>query len=419
MKKIISICVLLFVLTSTKAQVLSLENIKDSIQKTHPVLKMYDADIRAMDETAKGAKSWMPPEFGAGFWMTPYNPSMWKAGSKDMDGNQEPGMGAFMVSAQQMFPNKQRQAAEARYMRAMSSVEKERKKATINELFAEAKKNYYSWIVIEKKLAIIDQEEKLLNFMLKNAEIRYRNGMEKLSAYYKAKAALENLQNMKLMLENGIKQNRIVLNSLMNRNKETAFQIDTTYMLKDFATGFDSASFFNSRSDIKAIDRNIELTFLQQDLERKKLKPEFGIKYDHMFAWARQPWQFSLMGMARIPVGRSTRMQRANIESLKWKAESYQQERAMIINEATGMAYSMLTEIQTKQKQIRLYENNIIPALRNNYQSMQLGYEQNTEELFMLFDAWETLYMTQLEKLDQLKELLFMQTELERILEIN
>ena len=129
MKKIISICVLLFVLTSTKAQVLSLENIKDSIQKTHPVLKMYDADIRAMDETAKGAKSWMPPEFGAGFWMTPYNPSMWKAGSKDMDGNQEPGMGAFMVSAQQMFPNKQRQTAEARYMRAMSSVEKERKKS--------------------------------------------------------------------------------------------------------------------------------------------------------------------------------------------------------------------------------------------------------------------------------------------------
>ena len=90
----------------------------------------------------------------------------------------------------------------------------------------------------------------------------------------------------------------------------------------------------------------------------------------------------------------------------------------MIINEATGMAYSMLAEIQTKQKQIRLYENNIIPALTNNYKTMQLGYEQNTEELFMLFDAWETLYMTRLNYLDQLKELLLMQTEVERILEI-
>jgi hypothetical protein len=49
---------------------------------------------------------------------------------------------------------------------------------------------------------------------------------------------------------------------------------------------------------------------------------------------------------------------------------------------------------------------------------MQLGYEQNTEELFTLYDAWETLNMTQLEYLDQLQQLLLMQVELERILEI-
>ncbi len=51
---------------------------------------MYDADIRSMDEAAKGARSWMPTELGAGFFMTPYNPKMWKAGMKDMDGNQQP-----------------------------------------------------------------------------------------------------------------------------------------------------------------------------------------------------------------------------------------------------------------------------------------------------------------------------------------
>jgi hypothetical protein len=78
----------------------------------------------------------------------------------------------------------------------------------------------------------------------------------------------------------------------------------------------------------------------------------------------------------------------------------------------------MRSEIAAKQKQIRLYDEKIIPALRNNYSAYQLAYEQNTEELFMLFDAWETLNMTQLEYLDQLRELLLMQVELERILEI-
>jgi hypothetical protein len=153
-------------------------------------------------------------------------------------------------------------------------------------------------------------------------------------------------------------------------------------------------------------------------VERAKLKPEFGIRYDHMIAWAKQPWQFSLMGMVKIPFGRSTLMNNANIESLKWKTESLNQQKQMIINEVSGMAYAMRNEIETKQKQIKLYENNIIPALRNNYMTMQLGYEQNTEELFMLFDAWETLNMTQLDYLDQLQQLLIMQSDLERILEV-
>lgn len=90
----------------------------------------------------------------------------------------------------------------------------------------------------------------------------------------------------------------------------------------------------------------------------------------------------------------------------------------MLINDATGMATAMRIELETKKKQISLYEHNIIPALRNNFKTMLLAYEQNTEELFMLYDAWETLNMTQNEYLDQLRTLLSMQVELERILQI-
>lgn len=393
--------------------ILTLPEIFQQIDRSNPASKIYDADIRSMDEAAKGAKSWMPPEFGAGFWMTPYQPKYWKA-----DGN-EPGMGSFMLSAQQMFPNKQRLNAESGYMLAISSVEREKKKVAFNDLYAEAKKNYYGWLIIEKKLKVIDADEKLLEFMIKDAEIRYQNGLEKISAYYKAKAALGNLQKMRMTLENEVTIKKIALNTLMNRDKNENFSIDTNYVLKDYSTtSFDSATFINARSDIKAIDRNIDLNYLQQNVEKAKLKPEFGIRYDHMFAWAKQPWQFSLMGMVKIPLGRSRLMNKANIESLKWKTESLNQQKQMIINEASGMAYSLSSEIQTKQKQIKLYEDNIIPALKNNYKTMQLGYEQNTEELFVLFDAWETLNMTQLDYLDQLQQLLIAQAELERILEI-
>ncbi|MBS1655069.1 MAG: hypothetical protein JSU05_09500 [Bacteroidetes bacterium] len=111
-------------------------------------------------------------------------------------------------------------------------------------------------------------------------------------------------------------------------------------------------------------------------------------------------------------------MNKAKAESLVWQNEALKNQQQMIVNEATGMAGTSYTELELKKKQMLLYEQQIIPALRKNFQTMQLGYEQNTEELFELFDAWEALNMTQLDYLDQLQKALQMQAELMKIMEL-
>ena len=392
---------------------IGLQNVLQTIDTANPLAKMYAAQIRSADEAAKGARSWMPFEFGTGFWMTPYNPKLWRKGD-----NGESGMGQYMLSAQQMFPNKKKQDAEAAYLEGISSIDKEKVKYELSQLYADAKKNYYEGIVIQKKLNVINENEKLLNFMIKDAEIRYKNGLDKLSAYYKAKAQLGYLLNMRLMLENERKQKLISLNTLMNRNKLQDFEIDTVYNIKEFlSSSFDTTS-LSDRSDIKAIDKDIQLTQLQQNAERFKTKPEFGVKYEHMFGLGGMPMQYTLMGMVKIPFGKANRLSKANVESLRWKAEALSQQRQMILNDALGMAASISSNLETKKRQVKLFEENIIPALRKNYQVMQLGYQQNTEQLFTLFDAWDTLNKTQLEYLDQLQQLLNIQVELERTLEI-
>ncbi len=407
----------LFALTvslSSKAQTLKLDAVIDSITISHPVVKMYNNEIRSMDEAAKGAKSWMPPEVSTGLWMVPYNTGLWK--KDDMGGK---GMGQYKIGGQQMFPNKNKQNADAAYMNAMSSVEKEKKNATLNELINDAKQLYYEWIILEKKLTILEQNEKLIDFMIKNAEIRYKNGLGKISAYYKAKAALGNVQNMRLMFENDIREKRIRINALMGRNAMISFDIDTTYKINEYSTFvFDSTLFYTNRSDLKSIDKDINLTLLKQETERQSLKPQFGIRYEHMFGFGGLPMQYSLMGMVKIPMARwSSKMNKANIESLKWKANSLQSQKEMMVNEYSGMAYGMRNELELKKRQLKLYDDNIIPALRNNYKTMQLGYEQNTEELFMLYDAWETLYMAQLEYTEILNQALKMQVAIDRLIE--
>ena len=415
MKKIIAILLAFMVVKTVAAQqVLTMQEIQSAIQTNHPALKMLDAEARSMNEEAKGAYSWMPPEVGAGFFQTPYDPGRWKSI------NGQPGMGAFMISAQQMFPNKKRQNAEYAYMNAQSSVELQKKDVIVNELLFTARKNYYDWIVLEKKLKVLDENDKLLKFMMQSAEIRYKNGLGKISAYYKAKAALANVENMQLMLRNEINQKRIAINTVMNRSTETAFAVDTNYVWNNFNRAmFDSVSLMKQRSDIKVIDRSIEVNKLERTAELAKLKPEFGIQYNHMTGWARQPLMFTVMGMVKIPLAKwSSKMNKAKAESLVWQNEALRNQQQMIVNEASGMADNSFTELELKKKQMKLYEEQIIPALRRNFQTMQLGYEQNTEELFELFDAWEALNMTQMEYFDQLQKGLQMQAELMKILEI-
>lgn len=414
MKKVLLLSVLIAVLLSpASAQLLRLEEIVDSVKLLHPVVKMYDSEIRAMDEAAKGARSWMPPQVGIGQFMTPYNVGLWRK-EGDM-----PGMGSVMVSGEQMFPSRKKLDADEQYMKAMSSVEKEKKAAALNELVNDARQLYSEWIVLKKKLGVLTENEKVLDFMIKNAEIRYKNGLDKINAYYKAKAALGDVKNMQLMYANDIREKRIRLNALMGRDAMIYFDIDTSYRLNDYnSLVFDSTLFYTTRSDLKSLDWEMSLSVLKQATERASLRPQFGVRYENMFGFGGQPMQYTVMAMVKIPMAKwSSKMNKANIESLKWKGNALQAQKAMMLNEYSGMAYSMRNELELKQQQLQLYEQEIIPALKNNYRTMQLGYEQTTEELYMLYDAWEALNMKQLEYFDILSQALSIQVSIERLIE--
>jgi outer membrane protein TolC len=394
------------------AQTLSLDNVLTNIKTNNPQLKMYDADIQSMDAAAKGAKSWMPPQVSTGFFMTPYNPKLWKADEMG------PGMGNYMVGVTQMIPNASKLKADFNLMSAMSSVEAENKNYTINQLKALAKTNYYQWMIVNKKIKIADDNLLLLNYMIKSMEIRYQYNMDKLPTYYKAKSQYSVLESMTVMLRNEISQKRIMLNTLMARDKNTTFEIEETYELNDFdAIVLDTISLSKNRSDVKAIEKTMEINQLKIEAEKTKLLPDFGVKYEHMFAFGDQPQQFTLMGMINIPMPWSTKMNRANITSFKMKNESLNWQKQMILNEATGMISGMNTELANLKKQYGIAQKSIIPALKRNYDTATLAWQNNTGDLFVTLDAWEALNMAQIDALDKLKSILSAQVEIEKQLE--
>ncbi|WP_395051455.1 TolC family protein, partial [Flavobacterium sp.] len=308
--------------------------------------------------------------------------------------------------------------ADFNLMSAMSSVEKENKNYTINQLRALAKTNYYQWLVLNKKIKIANDNLLLLSYMIKSMEIRYQYNMDKLPTYYKAKSQYSALESMVVMLQNDISQKRIMLNTLMVKDKNTAFEIDENYDVKDFNLAIsDTTSLSKNRSDVKAIEKTMEINQLKIAAEKTKLLPEFGIKYDHMFAFGEQPQQFSLMGMITLPMPWSTKMNKANIDSFKIKNESLNWQKQMILNEATGMISGMNTELNNLKKQYKIAQKSIIPALKRNYDTAVLAWQNNTGDLFITLDAWEALNMAQIDALDKLQSILAAQVEIEKQLE--
>ncbi len=390
-------------------QRISLDSILTVVRERNPMLKSYDSRAAAMNAYAKGAKSWMAPEVGGGLWMLPY---------KKVEDPRDKGQ--IMLSIQQKFTNPAKLRANQGYLESKAAIEQASETYVFNELRAQAKTAYYQWLVLEKKKGILKENEEIISLVLKVAQLRYPYNQSKLGNIYKAEGRLQEVRNMILMNDNQILQKNILLNQLMNIPNDLRFSIDTTDLVKQFAMEvIDTATFAERRSDVRRIDKTIQSMKLNQVLESYQSKPDFNLSFNHMLArGSGMPNQFMLLGMVSIPIAPwSSKMYRANVQGMSREIEAMKSERAAILNELQGMTSSMGTEISTLSKQIENYEKRIVPALRKNYETLMLAYEENKEELPIVIDAWETLNMTQMQYLDTVQRYYEMTVSYEKQLE--
>jgi len=401
---IVSLC---FAAVAAKAQErLTLDTILARVN-ANPSLAAYNAKISAQDAYAAGARSLDAPIVSAGQYQTPYQLN--------------PNTGSFMIQAEQMFTNPAKLRAKEDYMKGMSKVTVEDKNYLRNQLTAQAKQYYYERVVFEKKLALLQQTKNLLEYMLKDANIRLTYGKEKLPNIYKAKADLYELDNTREQINNEISQKNILLNTLMNRDKTTAFMVDTNYAIKSYETVItDTSSLANSRSDIKGISRNIELQQLNAQVEYSKKKPDFGIQAAHMLSYGGYPNQYILMASITIPiVPWASKEYKANLKGIQYEVEELQQKKLDMVNQAAGTLAGISTDIASKKRQLKNYQQNIIPALQNGYKTALLAYDQNTGDLPSVLNNIKDLQTARMEYLDNLQGLLTLQVAYERENESN
>ena len=389
----------------TFGQVLTIDSVLSRIENNNPMLKMYDEQINAANNYSEMAKSWMPPTFSTGPWQAPY-----KSFSDGM----------WMITGEQMIPNPSKQKANYQFMQSMASIEQQGKAAKKNEMFAMAKTNYYEWIVLQKKYYVLMQTDSLLNYIVQVAQNRFTFNKEKLNNIYKSQADLFELRNMEAMLVGDMKMKNIELNTLMNIDKSYEFDVDTSFISYDYELQLiDTFLITTSRSDIKQFDANIGLLKFQQQYEKSKRLPDFGISLSHMQSLGMMPNQYSAMGMMTIPIAPwATKEYKSNIKGLNNTLNAIGYQKQSLVNETAGKIASLQTQMKYSKQQLTNYTNLIIPTYFKSYETSMLAYEQNTEDLFVVLDALKMHRMAKMNELDQLNVLFKLQVEYEKELEI-
>ncbi|WP_347158653.1 TolC family protein [Pontibacter chitinilyticus] len=402
---------LLFSSTAATAQQLPLDSVLQQISANNPTLQQYASRARAMDAYAAGATSWKAPMVGAGVFMQPYT------GQEAMTTGRQ---GSLMLSAEQAIPNPARQRAKQQYLNSRAAIEDENRAIAYNNLRAQAKAAYYSWVVEEKKLAVLQENERLVAYMLKLARIRYPYSQGSLGSIYKAEARLHEVENMQLMVASEIAQQRVQLNTLMNNPKEHLFSIDTLISLPAAVQlAVNTTSLQRNRSDIHKLDRTIASMQLNTTLESLERKPDFSLSFNHMRPFnSDMPDMFTAMGMVSIPIAPwASKGYKANTKAMNLEIEAMQHERENMLNEAQGTIRQMALELNSKREQVENYKEKILPALKKNYDVTMLAYEQNTAQLPEVIDAWEALNIAQLDYLNNLEQLYKLAVNYEREIE--
>lgn len=393
-------------------QVLPLDSVLRAVERRNPALRQYGYRAQAKQAAVAGASSWEAPKVSAGYWMTPYN----QRPIKEMNNGQ--GEGMQMVSVEQMIPNPVKQRAKREYLAGQSAVDQADQTAMFNQLRAQARSLYYGRVLLEKKLKVLDQSEELLAFLLKVAQARYPYNQSTLGSIYQAQARLAMHGNDHEQLYGQLRQNTIALNTLMARDPEGEFAMDTL-LPTSFAGPYpDTAALSRRRSDVRSLDRSLAVLRLNQNVEANRRRPDFGVRYDHMNGIGTTPNQFSLMGMVTLPIAPwASREYKANTAALGFEAQAVQQQRASLLTEAAGRITTLQSDLRTKRQQVENYEKGILPALRKNYQVTLLAYQQNTAQLPAVVEALETWLQTRLQYLDTQTELMNLHVRYDQELE--
>ncbi|HVB04273.1 MAG TPA: TolC family protein [Chitinophagaceae bacterium] len=410
---IIGLSTLLLCFKATHGQqVVTLQQILDSIAVRNPGLQQFALKTEASNALGEAAKAWDPPLAGAGLSEFPYPFSDNKMGGAGQLGARE----MVMVRLQQMFPNFSRQSKEDAYFHSFGPQNEDERATMQNMLFAQAKMAYYDALVAEKKLTLIGEQERQLQLLIEIAEGRLAFNKAVLPNIYKAKAKLSDLQSDSVKVSSMVDQAVSILNSLSDRPVDAPLMIDTSNSFQQKQIDIlqvNSAYVQTHRTDILHTTDEIHSIQLNQEASSSLAKPQFGLSWDNM-RMSSGMYMYTVMAMVTIPIAPwSSKGYKSEVGSMNYQIQSMKKMQDSQVLQALGNIRKDWLNLQAARKELQIFQDEVIPSYAKTYQANLNAFSENAGDIYETLMAWNDLTMKKMEYYDKLNDLLHIQVILE------
>lgn len=262
------------------------------------------------------------------------------------------------------------------------------------QLIESARMAFYDYFLVERALEVNRQNLDLLKEFRNNAESRYKTGLVTQQDVLQADVEIGRQRERLLTLERMRPVAIARLNTLMHSAPDAALPPPPKQL--GLAVGLPEAVELRAlalaqRPDLQAVANRVDAERAALALACKEYKPDFEVMAAYDAAWQGSDRDLRTMVGVRmnLPVRLSKRD--AAVAEARAKVAQRQAEFAKLTDQATFEVQQAFEQVRESERAMRLYEESILPAARENVKAAQTAYVTGKIPFLSLVEAQRSL----------------------------
>jgi outer membrane protein TolC len=248
---------------------------------------------------------------------------------------------------------------------------------------------YFRLAYLQKTLAILNNDDKLLEQVEKVAGARYRTGQGNQQDVLKAQLQRTKLLREIAMHHQNLGSVRAQLKQLLNRPPDapdiTAGELTLTQI--PYTSDEMLARVRAQNPEIAAKQETVNHQSLQVELAHKDFLPDFNVQYMWQHTGPNFPDYYMLTVGARIPIHRM-RKQKPEVFQAVEQLNSSRHEYEAQVQRIYFKVKDRMLAVDTSAQLLKIYRDGLIPQAASAFQSGLSAYESNREDFESLLSSF-------------------------------